>query len=283
MFRLARSSSPDERHLRVGVRAALGVVPWFDALVIAWLLLLYDAINNLAPLQRAVALRRAADVLSLERKLHIDIELTLNRWLAHEPLLGYIAGTYYDLGHVFVTFGVLGVMWWKRRDLYKSMRSQLVLVNLVAFIVFWRFPVAPPRMLANLGFSDIVAKSDALVSWHTGRLARDANQYAAMPSLHVAWAMWSARAIWRMVPRRSVRGLAVVMPFLTALVVIATANHFVLDVVSGAATFLLAGVTVPSMRRLAHRSAARLTATTRLGATLRESRAGQLTRRQAAR
>jgi hypothetical protein len=72
-------------------------VPWFDGLVIAWLLLLYDAINNLAPLQRGVALRRAADVLSLERELHIDIELRLNHWLAHQSLLGYIAGTYYDL------------------------------------------------------------------------------------------------------------------------------------------------------------------------------------------
>ncbi len=97
-----------------------------------------------------------------------------------------------------------------------------MLINLIAFIIFWRYPVAPPRMLAGAGFRDIVARADALVDFHSGSLAHDANQYAAFPSSHVAWATWSARAIWRMVRRPTVRMMAVVMPLLTALTVLAT-------------------------------------------------------------
>lgn len=224
---------------------------WFEVLVVVWLLVAYDAINNLAPLRRAAALGHAQSVLSVERSLHIDIELTLNRWLSHHAALGYIASTYYDLGHFLITFGVLGFLVWKRRSLYGALRTQLVLINVIAFVVFWRFPVAPPRMLASFGFQDVVARTDALVSWHTGGLARSANQYAAFPSLHVAWAMWSGLALWRMFPRPAVRAVAVAMPVLTAFVVLATGNHFVLDVFAGALTFLLAGSLVPATRRVA--------------------------------
>ncbi len=57
---------------------------------------------------------------------------------------------------------------------------------MLAFVVFWRYPVAPPRMLP--GFTDVVASTHAFGSWHTGALASQANQLAAMPSLHIAWA-----------------------------------------------------------------------------------------------
>jgi membrane-associated phospholipid phosphatase len=236
-----------------GLGRTIRAAPWFDALVIAWLLALYDAINNLAPLARGEALSRARGVLALERSLHIDIELTLNRWLAHRPILGYLASTYYDLAHFAVTFGMLGLLWWKRRDLYKTMRTHLIVINLIAFVIFWRFPVAPPRILSSLGFSDLVARTDALVSWHTGGLSHDANQYAAMPSLHVAWASWSALAIWRTVRRSIGRLVALLMPLFTAFAVIATGNHFVLDVLAGAATFAVAWILTPQLQRLASR------------------------------
>ena len=69
--------------------------------------------------------------------------------------------------------------------------------------------------------------------WHTGALASQANQLAAMPSLHIAWAVWCTIALWRISKRTWVRALAVVYPCMTALAVLATGNHFLLDIVGG--------------------------------------------------
>jgi hypothetical protein len=121
----------------------------------------------------------------------------------------------------------------------------------LAFIVFWRFPVAPPRMLS--GFTDVVAESHAFGSWHTGALASHANQLAAMPSLHMAWAGWCTLALWRLSKRRLVRGLAVLYPCVTAVAVLATGNHFVLDLVGGLITLALAVLLVESSARLGAR------------------------------
>ena len=165
-------------------------------------------------------------MLHVERLLHIDPELTLDRWLAAHHTLGLILSDYYDNAHFVVTLGVLGWLWWRRADLYRPLRNSLVLVNVLGFVVFWRFPVAPPRMLD--GFTDVVASTHAFGSWHTGALASHANQVAAMPSLHMAWAAWCTLALWRASERPVVRVLAVAYPCLTALAVLATGNHFLL-------------------------------------------------------
>jgi membrane-associated phospholipid phosphatase len=139
-----------------------------------------------------------------------------------------------------VTFALLAWLWWSRPALYQRLRLQLVIVNLIAFVVFWRYPLAPPRMFPGLGYNDVIASSHAFVSWHSGALVHDADQFAAMPSLHVAWAAWCGLAIWQLYRRRAVAVLAIAYPLLTALVVVATGNHYLLDVVAGGATVLAA-------------------------------------------
>ena len=110
---------------------------------------------------------------------------------------------------------------------------------MLAFIVFWRYPVAPPRMLAAASPTSSPS-SHAFGSWHTGALASHANQLAAMPSLHMAWAAWCTLALWRISERRWVRVLAVLYPCVTAFAVLATGNHFVLDIVGGLVAIALA-------------------------------------------
>jgi hypothetical protein len=207
---------------------------WIEVGVIVWLCWVYDAITNLAPLRLNLALSHARGILHLERTLHLDPELSLDRWLAGHHTLGLILSDYYDNAHFIVTLGVLGYLWWRRPDLYRPLRNVLVLTNVLAFIVFWRYPVAPPRMLH--GFTDVVAASGAFGSWHTGALASQANQLAAMPSLHMAWAGWCTLAVWRITTRRWVRVVAVVYPCITALAVLSTGNHFLLDVLAGLLT-----------------------------------------------
>jgi hypothetical protein len=222
---------------------------WVEALAVAWLCWLYDALTNLAPLRLEAALDHARGVLSLERSLHVDPEYALDRWLAARHTLGAIASYYYDNAHFVVTFSLLAFLWWRRSDIYRPLRNSLVLVNLIAFVVFWRYPVAPPRMLD--GFVDVVASSHAIGQWHAGSLASHADEVAAMPSLHIAWAAWCGLALWRISRRGWVRALALLYPCVTAGTVLATGNHFTLDVLGGLLALALAGALVELAPRLA--------------------------------
>ncbi len=213
---------------------------WVEALVIVWLCWVYDAITNFAPLRLPVALSHGEAVLAVEARLGIDPELSLDQWLAGHHTLGVLVSDYYDNAHFIVTLGLLGWLWVRRADLYRPLRNSLVLVNVIGFAVFWLYPVAPPRMLTGDGFSDVVAATHAFGSWHTGALASAANQLAAMPSLHMAWAAWCAVALWRLSVRVWVRAVAVLYPCMTALAVLATGNHYLLDVLAGLATLVVA-------------------------------------------
>lgn len=213
---------------------------WGELVVVAWLAVLYDTVTNLAPPREALALAHGRSILDFERQLGIDPELSLNRWLTAHHTLGAIASYYYDNAHFIVTLGLLAWLWWRRADIYRPLRNILVSINLIGLVVFWLCPVAPPRMLAGTGFSDVVASSHTLGSWHTGSLAADADQFGAMPSLHLAWAAWCGLAIWRMSSRRWARVLALVYPLVTTVAVLSTGNHYLLDVLAGLATFALA-------------------------------------------
>jgi membrane-associated phospholipid phosphatase len=224
-----------------------------EALLIVWLAWVYDATTNLAPLRVHTALAHARGVLHLEQSLGIDFERSLNHWLAAHTTLGLVVSDYYDNAHFIVTFGLLGWLWWARADIYRPLRNILLLTNVLAFVVFWRFPVAPPRMLP--GFTDVVAASGAIGSWHGhSGLASHANELAAFPSLHIAWATWCTMAVWQATRRVWARVLAVVYPFVTTFAVLSTGNHFVLDVLGG----LLILVLSVALVRLGEAARARL-------------------------
>lgn len=213
-----------------------------------WLAWLYDATSNLAPLRVHQALANGRGVLGLERALHIDPELSLDRWLAGHHALAAILSNYYDQAHWVVTMVLLAWLLLRRADIYPALRNSLVLVNLIGFVVFWLYPVAPPRMLP--GFTDVVSSSHAFLDAHSGVLASHANELAAMPSLHMAWAAWCGLALWRMSRRRWVRAVALGYPCATALTVIATGNHFVLDLLAGLLVLALALALLAAPRRL---------------------------------
>jgi hypothetical protein len=224
---------------------------WGELLVIVWLAWVYDAINNLAPVRERIALAHGRAILSFEQSLHMAPELALNRWLAAHHTLGAITSYYYDNAHFILTFGLLGWLWWKRADIYRPLRSTLVAINVIGLIVFWRYPVAPPRLLVGKGFTDVVASSHTIGSWHTGSLAADANQFGAMPSLHIAWAVWCTLALWRLSSRRWVRALAVIYPCVTTFAVLSTGNHYLLDLIGGLLTFVMA-VALVRLASVAH-------------------------------
>ena len=123
----------------------------------------------------------------------------LDHWLAHQHVLAYIASDFYDNAIFGVTLGLAAWTWWRRPDIYRPLRNDLVLANLIGFAVFWLYPLAPPRMLP--GFVDVVEKVGGLGSWHN-LLISHADQLAAMPSMHLAWAVWCSLVVWRLARAR---------------------------------------------------------------------------------
>ena len=208
-----------------------------DVILVAWLIWLFDAVNNLAPVRQGLAERDGEKVLDLERSLHLAPEHALDSWLAKHGTLSQIVVFWYENIHIAVTLAVLAWLWWRRPDLLGVMRATLVTVTLIALVVFWSFPVAPPRMLPG-GYIDLVSVVHHLSPWQLGAIALHSNQLCSMPSLHVAWAVWCSIALWRISERRLLRALAVIYPFLTSFAVMATANHYLLDAVAGAAITL---------------------------------------------
>lgn len=209
---------------------------WIEALIIVWLFWIYDLLGDLAPLQNLVARRHALSILHLEQAIHLDPEMAMNHWLAAHHFLSVLAGNYYDNAHFVVTLSIVGWLWVRYPTSYRPLRNGLVLCNLISFAVFWQYPMAPPRMLPGGKFVDIVAVSGAFGSARSGTLAKVADQLAAMPSLHVAWAVWSAGAVFVVWRHRRWIWLVWIYPVLTTLDVLSTANHFVADVVGGALT-----------------------------------------------
>jgi PAP2 superfamily len=220
---------------------------------LVFLVWIYSWLQDLAPLRRKLGLSNAHGLLSFEQRLGIDPERVMDHWLYHHQVLAFLASNFYSNAIFAVTFGFAAWLWWCRPDLYRPLRNDLVLANLIAFAVFWALPVAPPRMLA--GFVDVVQKAGGLGAWHD-TLVKHADQLAAMPSMHLAWAVWCSLVVWRLAspgPWRKVAAtVGVIYPVATAWVVMATANHYLSDVVAGTActvaSVLVVEAAVPAVR-----------------------------------
>lgn len=200
--------------------------------VVLLLVRVYDVVKHAADQKTAVGLRDAGHVRSLERHLHLGWELSVNRWLSHHHVLSLVASYYYQFAHESITLGVLAACWWLRPLAYRAARNALVAVNVVGLTVFALYPVAPPRLLPRAGFTDSVADA-GFGSTHGGAVSAD--QFAAMPSLHLAWATWTAVVVYRWVRPPWARALCVAYPVWMTFVVVGTANHYLLDVVAGVA------------------------------------------------
>ena len=132
---------------------------------------------------------------------------------------------------------MLAWLYLRRSTEFARLRSALVLATAAANVVFWVWPAAPPRFSVP-GMTDILVTRDILGAAHPHGATSLVNLYAAMPSLHVAWAAWCALAVIA-ASRSRWRHLAWLYPAATTLVVLASANHFVLDAVGG---IVLAGL-----------------------------------------
>ncbi len=192
----------------------------------------------------AVAIANAEHVLALERHLGLDVEKPANDWLAQQGLVTILAGYHYATVYVLTSIAVLVYFYLRQPPLYRWARRSALVLNLLAAICFALYPVAPPRLHPELPIVDTVSSQAIWGTW--GSPVGDAvNQLAALPSLHFAWVLWVL--VMLVIATRSVVliGLASADVVLTAVVVVATGNHYPLDLVAGG---LLVLVSVPITR-----------------------------------
>lgn len=196
-----------------------------------------------------IALANARSLYGLEQKLHIDPEMWMNTVVNIHPLVAKASGYYYATAHFAITLVVIGWLYARHPVDYRRMRTILIVSSLSALLMFWRFPVTPPRfavhhMTDTLDVWNILA----VVAPHPGSTV--ANLDAAMPSLHVGWAVWCALAVWQVYrythPRLAM--LAWIYPVITTVVVLGTANHYLLDVLVGVALITVGNAATKPLR-----------------------------------
>jgi len=224
----------DTRHqLRQGTprgpgRSGLGRARWVvEPVVLGGGFLLYDAGRLLTRGRESAALAHAHTVHRLETALHLPSEAAVQQALGPVPHLLELATRYYLTVHfpamaVFLVWGLLA----RPREQYVWARNLLATVTFLALGLHIAYPLAPPRMFPQWGFVDTVTTLGS--SPYEGATAALANQFAAMPSLHVGWALVIAVVLWRTAPRL-VGTVAWAHAAITVLVVIITANHWWVD------------------------------------------------------
>lgn len=214
---------------------------------------LYNLIQAKLSGSAAEALRNSRHIWHLERYLHLDPEPALSRLFERVPAIGVPACYWYVSLHFLATVGVLVYVYRWRPDAYRRARAVLAVMTLAALVVFWRFPAAPPHMLDSRVFVDVEAHYRNWGWWGDGALPRHAaaleNPFAAMPSLHVAWALWCGVTMARLTSRRGLRALAMAYPAITVLVVLGTANHYLADAVAAVLLWLVTDRIVARFQR----------------------------------
>lgn len=198
---------------------------------------------------RAEAEEHGMQVYDLERSLRLDIEHWVNHTVVGIGWLRDFLDHYYTSFHFIVPLTVLAVLYWRRPGDYRWARSALGFATLLALVGFWLYPLAPPRLMPTLGFIDTVHGTQDFTQPDYGTLTALTNQYAAMPSLHFGWSLWCGVVIAVLASRWWIKVLGLLHPLLTALSIVATANHWVLDAAGGAVvvaagfglTYLLSG------------------------------------------
>jgi len=205
---------------------------WEEVGFIGLSYLLYSMIRNGVPTHEIGARNRAEALYGVERALHIDIELSINRMVAGVHWLSLASDYWYAIMHFVVTVAVLGWLYLRHPLRYRAARSVLLITNLVALVGFWGFSLAPPRLIGH-GFIDTVVRDKIWGSWGTSGMDAASNHYAAMPSLHIGWALWCAVVVVTLTRWRWLKILGAIYPVVTLFVILATANHFLLDAVGG--------------------------------------------------
>jgi membrane-associated phospholipid phosphatase len=181
----------------------------------------------------------ATRVIDLERTLHVFVEPRVEAWASHLEWLMDIADWIYLNAHVVVTVGTLTFIYARRNPAFYGVRDRFMIAMLIALVGYAVYPTAPPRLMPAWGFTDPVGQLTGIA---VGRGPGGAllNLYAAIPSMHVCFALMTGATMARLVRRRAAKLVWAAYPVVIAFVVVVTGNHYLTDVVLGGFTAVAA-------------------------------------------
>ena len=182
-------------------------------------------------------LRHALDIVDVERALGLFVETDVHDWVQSIGALEFTTTWIYTLAHTTGFVVMFFWVWFRRRDNFAMFRNWFWITNALAVVGYWLYPLAPPR-LTNLGLADPTKEPLELggaLSW----FQPFRNEFAAMPSMHVGYTVLFALTIFWLNRGSRWRWLAFLWPAGMLFTVMATANHWWLDGVGGAAAVLL--------------------------------------------
>ena len=217
------------RHPRI-VRGVL------ELLLVLSLWVAYSLSRLFADADMDPAMARAQELLHIERHLGIHWELPLNQLFIDHDVLGLIGSYWYATLHYVVTGTVLLWLYRLGRHCYVPARRALAIATILGLVAYLLLPTAPPRFLQ--GYVDVLSLHAADGWWSTDASAPRGlggltNELAAFPSLHAGWALWVALSVQRHGRWTWLKTLAWVYAAGTAVVIIGTGNHWVIDVIVG--------------------------------------------------
>jgi membrane-associated phospholipid phosphatase len=206
----------------------------------------YFGIRGLTESSAPEAIRHANQIMAFERTLGIDVEQGLQSWAAPSAALQTLANWVYIWGHWPVIIATMIWLVWRHRDVFLRLRDAMIVSGVVGMAVFVSYPVAPPR-LAEPGLVDTVTEQSR--AYRVLQPPAFVNQYAAMPSLHSGWDLLVGMAIIAAASSVVLKVVGFAMPVLMAFAVVATANHYLVDVIAGVALVLFGHLVALSLER----------------------------------
>jgi membrane-associated phospholipid phosphatase len=216
---------------------ALQLTIWFGFYAV------YQVVRGHAGRDATVALENGVWIIDLERRMGTLFELSVQGFATSSQMLVQLTAWTYWLSQ----FAVLGVallwVYLRRNDWFLRFRNTILLANTLGLLGYFLVPTAPPRMFPHLGFVDTL-EVFSRISHSSAAVEFTSNPYAAMPSLHSADALIVGVLMAAIVRRRAWKALWLAWPAWVWFTVIATGNHYWLDVVGGIAVAAVAGLIV---------------------------------------
>ena len=212
-------------------------------------ILAYQVVRGVADRDPAEALRHGLTVIDIQQRLGGLWELSLQGLVLSSGWLMTLASWTYWLSQFVVLGFALLYVYLRRHEAFLRFRNTILAANVIGLAGYIAFPTAPPRMFQGFGFVDVLGRFSSL-NHGSGLVELASNPYAAMPSLHAADALIVGLTMAALVRRRPLKLVWLAWPAWVSFCVMATGNHFWLDIVAGAAAALLAYAAVTSTTAL---------------------------------
>jgi hypothetical protein len=209
---------------------------WLDALrqlaLFASAYYFYRIVRGVVDGQTALAFDHARDLVGIERGVGLFFEPGLQHWALGHNWLVDAANWSYVNSHFMVTTTFLIWLYLARNESYYYVRNMFMVAMGLALLLYVAYPTAPPRFLPEWGFSDTV--SDAVGQASANNVNVLYNPYAAVPSMHVAFALMIGIPAFKVVRNHYLKALWATYPVFVSFVVLVTGNHFWIDAALGA-------------------------------------------------